>query len=131
MKSYQPSKEDKALRKRLNEWRWKMSNDLYGEGFIRGFGCSTFMPNAILNRICDAAHYNLVTSVDTLMKETDWHFSQEHGQKVVDIISEMQATPPPPSPEQTPVAATLKTGPLEPSCVGCDQQGHSRGLFFF
>ena len=133
MEPYEPSEDDRALRDQLVEWRWKMSNNLFGDTFDRGFGYFMFMPNGVLDRICDAAHYNLITSVETLMRESCWDLSLEYGQKVVDMISEIRPVPvpapaPPPPPPQTPAIVTRKKKYRELTCASCKQQGHSRTL---
>jgi len=129
IKPYEPSEADRTLRERLNKWRMEMSNELYGELFTENFGCFTFMQNEELDRICDAAHDGLITSIDTLAKETHWNSSREHGQKVLDIISEAQPVSLPPVPSQTPVTTTSKGKSREQTCTSCKQSGHS-SLFF-
>ena len=129
IKPYKPSEDDKALRKRLNRWRWEMANDLYGEPFTDNFGCYTFMTNQVLDCICDAAHYSLVTSIDALAREARWYLSKEHGQTVIDIILEMQPASPPPPPQQTMAAATPKVKSRELTCSSCSQVGHSSAFF--
>ena len=86
------------------------------------------MPNEVLDCICNAAHYNLIPSVSTLAKETRWHLAKEYGQKVIDIISEMQPAPLSPSPLQTPSTAP-KTNHRELTCSSCNQPGHSSKFF--
>jgi len=127
MEPYEPSEDDKMLRVRLDRWRWKMADDIFGELFTNNFGCYTFMPNEVFNRICDAAHYDLITSIDTLAKETRWHLSKEHGQAVIKIISEMRPVTAPQSPPQT--AAPASDPKLrELMCTSCGQPGHSSEL---
>jgi hypothetical protein len=123
VKTYEPSEEEKMLRKQLNDWRWKMSVELHGEGFTDSFGCATFMADEVLDRICDAAHYDLITSIDALAKETDWHLAKEHGQPVIDIIS--ATTPLPQVQTDAPVAATSGPKPREQTCTSCGQPGHT------
>jgi len=102
-----------------------MANDLYTKVFTANFGCSTFMPDEELSRICDCAHDSLITSVDTLAKETHWNGSRKYGQHILDIISEVQPTPLPPTPPPTPITATTKAKPREMTCTNCQQTGHS------
>ena len=104
-----------------------MSNDTFGQSFTRVFGCYTFMPDEILNRIVDAAHENLITSVEGLIKETRWHLSKEHGQAVVGIISEMHPGTGQQLPTRTPIPTIPKLGPKprEMVCSSCGQPGHS------
>jgi len=125
IKPYEPSEADRLLRKRLNEWRLKMSNELYGEPFTTSFGCYTFMANEDLDRICNGAHNDLITSIDTLVKETHWSFSKDYGQKVLDIILETQTVYLPPTPPQSPVIVKPKGKSREQTCTSCKQSGHS------
>ena len=74
-KDYIPDENDKILRQWLNDWRQESSEDAYGKIVVRYFGCSSFMPNNTLERICDAAHYDLIASIDDLNKETHWHLA--------------------------------------------------------
>lgn len=122
VKPYEPSEDDRALCKWLNEWRWEMSDNLYSESFTRDFGCFTFMPNEVLNHICKTAHHDLIISIDTLAKETHWHLSKDHGQQVVDIVSEMC---PAPAPSPLLATTTSKTKSREMTCTSCNQPGHS------
>ena len=115
------------LRKRLNEWRWKMSGELFGELFTEDFGCFTFMPDEVLDRICNTAHYGLITSIDILAKETRWHLAKEHGQSVINIILEIQpviASQPEPQ-TIAPTAAASGPKPREQICTSCGQSGHN------
>lgn len=104
-----------------------MSKTIFGELFTQGLGCSTFMPNEILDSICDAAHFNLITSVETLAKETRWHLAKDHGESVVQII--LETFPPASSQLLVPpvVLVTSTSGPKarEMICTSCGQPGHS------
>lgn len=127
IKPYEPDKHDKELRKQLDEWRRNMSNDKYGRSFTKVFGYSTFMPDKILNCIVNAAHKNLITSVEKLAKETRWHHSKEYGQAVVEIILGMCPRTDQQLRIQTPASVVLKSGPKprEMVCTSCGQPGHS------
>ena len=116
------------LRKRLDQWRWEMADEIFGVLFTNDFGCYTFMPNEILDRICDAARRHLIVSIDALEEETCWHLSKEYGQSVIDIISEMQPATtlqPPPQTTTPATAATPGMKPREQTCSSCGQPGHN------
>ena len=127
MKPYEPSENDKTLRERLDSWRWEMSDTIFGELFTAGLGCYTLMTDEVLDRICDAAHFNLITSVENLTKETRWHFSTDHGQKVIEIISAAHPVidAQPPVQTTTPVTTIPGPKPRDMVCTGCGQRGHS------
>jgi hypothetical protein len=108
-----------------------MSVEIFGESFTQDFGCSTFMPNEVLDSICNTAHFNFITSVEDLSKETRWHLAKEHGQKVVEMISKMHPATDSQLLVQTvvPVASTSGPKAREMICTSCGQPGHSSEFF--
>lgn len=118
------------LWKQLNEWRWKVATEVFGEPFTEDFGCFTFMPDEVLDRICDTAHHDLIISTDTLAKETRWHLAKEYGQSVIDIISKVRpAINLQPEPQAVAaVATTSGPKPREQTCTSCGQPGHNSGF---
>ena len=76
------------------------------------------MTDHLLQRVCDATHHSLINSTDDLYKETDWHFTDEYGQTVVDKIKEI--VPIAPQPSKT---ATVR------KCSKYGQPGHISELF--
>ena len=118
IKDYIPDKNDKELRRYLNDWRQKTSVDAYGALFVKHAGYSNIMTDHLLDRICDAAHHNLIASVDDLYKETRWHLIDKHGQTIVDKIRDTIPAPLPPS----------KTTTVR-RCSQCGQTGHNSELF--
>ena len=84
------------LRRRLEEWRelQLVEEDLATDDF---FGPQVIMSNSILTRIVGLAHTNKITSVESLLSQTDWVYSKSYGPKILEII---QATIPLPSTAQ-------------------------------
>jgi hypothetical protein len=123
IKDYIPNERDKKLRQWLDDWRQKTSEDVYGKSSINYFGCSTVMLDSILERICDAAHQNLISSVDDLHKETRWYLTHKYGQTVIDAIKTIMPATLPPS-ESHPA----KT-PKVHKCSSCGRVGHTSELF--
>ena len=104
-----------------------MSKTIFGKLFTQGLGCPTFMPNEVLDSICDAAHFNLITSVETLAKETCWHLARDYGESIVQIILEAfpPASPQPLVPPLVPATSTSGPKAREMICTSCGQSGHS------
>ena len=115
IEDYTPDENDKKLRQWLDGWRWEISRDIHG---VENFGCLNFMTGHLLQRICDAAHHNLINSTEDLYKETGWHFTDEYGQTVVDKIKEITPIAPQPS-----KIATVR------KCSKYGQPGHTSELF--
>ena len=123
-KDYIPDENDKMFRQWLNDWRRKTSGDTYGKACVRRIGYSNRMLNSTLELICDAAHKNLIASVDDLYKETNWYLTDEHGQTVVDKIKELTPTAPPSKSHPAPVPK-----PRRVKCSNCGQVGHTSERF--
>ena len=125
--NYEPSENDKTFRKQLDSWQWEMANKVYTEFFTADFGCYTFMTDDVLNRICDASHFNLTTSVENLAKETRWNSSKEYGQHVIEIVLAAYPTLDSQSPVETaaPAPSASVPKPREMVCTGCGQRGHA------
>jgi len=114
VQDYVPDENDKKFRQWLEDWRRQTSEDLYGAYFLGYFGYSNVMTTYTLDRICDAAHQNLITSTDDLYRETGWHLTDEYGQIIVDKIREIMGGSAPPPPKK----------PAIRKCSKCGQPGH-------
>jgi len=117
IKDYIPDENDDILQQWLDDWRWYTSEEVFGKASVRYFGCSNVMLDATLERICDAAHHGLIRSIDDLYKETQWHFTDQYGQIIVDAIKDMIPAAPP----QESRPATAK----ERRCSVCGEVGHT------
>jgi len=118
IKDYIPNENDETLQQWLNNWWWETSENVHGWPCVRYFSCSNIMSDSILERICDAAHHNLPTSIDNLYKETRWHLTHEYGQVIINAIRE--AIPAAPSLEPCPAPA-----PKPRRCSACKQVSHT------
>lgn len=117
IKDYHPTESDKSFRTWLDGWRQKTSEDDYGKGCSTHFGSSNIMTDTIFERICDAAHHNLINTIDDLYKETRWHLTHKYGQIVVNVVKDViPVALPPPKPH---TEKTLR------KCSSCRQVGHT------
>ena len=123
IKDYIPTESDKNLRKWLDDWRRKTSKEVHGEYCVRYYGPLNIMLDDTFERICDAAHHNLITSVDDLYKETRWHLTYEYGQTIIEKIKEIILVDLPPSTAPHPVKQ-----PQPRKCSSCGQVGHTSEL---
>ena len=121
IKDYVQNENDKKLRKWLDDWRRKTTKEVHGEQCLRYYGPSNIMLTETFDRICDAAHHNLIASVDDLFKESRWFLTYKYGQIVVDAIKEIIPVDPLPS-ESHPTKTRQP-----PKCSSCGQVGHTSG----
>ncbi|KAJ6458557.1 P-loop containing nucleoside triphosphate hydrolase protein [Mycena vitilis] len=127
---YKAEPADFALKADLQAFRTARMLELRGRAHLRSFGASYIMPDDVLNRIVDCAHFNKILTSDDLLKETRWHRVSADGDTVLTLIRQHHPPPPPPN---------LITTPLRPSnshnlsssstkaprqCGNCGQYGH-------
>jgi len=143
VKDYIPNETDKTFRQWLNDWRRETNEDTFGRDRVGRPGCSNIMLDDTLELICDAAHNNLIASVDDLYKETRWHLTGKHGQTLVDKIKEIIPAAPRSKPKPKPkprLESNLKFRreqpkphptpvPKPPRCSSCGLIGHNSERF--
>lgn len=83
---YSRGQRDFELRDALNHWRFQKVTEEYGSAYASDLGGSLVMPNAIMDRIVDCAHYGLIKSTDEMMWETHWIYSKSWGVEVLEIL---------------------------------------------
>ena len=142
-KDYIPNENDKRFRQWLNGWRRKTSEDTYGKDCASRLGYSNMMLDDTFELICDAAHDNLIASIDDLYEETRWHLTGKYGQTVVDKINEIIPSPLPSKPHpasipqgrKCPIPSPLPSKPHHApiskgrKCSNCGQTGHNSERF--
>ena len=69
VKDYVPNENDKKLQEWLNDWRRRTNKEVHGEAWVEHCGPSNIMLDETFERICDAAHHNLIASADDLYKK--------------------------------------------------------------
>ncbi|KIK73188.1 hypothetical protein PAXRUDRAFT_123326, partial [Paxillus rubicundulus Ve08.2h10] len=111
---------------------------IFGHASLNDLGPSLIMPDAILDRIVDAAHHCKVNSIQDLKRETGWTDSYAYGDDVVTIIRR-HAIPLPSPFVTTPLRLNASTSIAGPSdqhscitatkrcnkCSACGQEGHN------
>lgn len=122
IKDYVSNESDKTFREWLDDWRRKTSKEVQGDHCVRYYGPLNIMLDDTFERICDAAHHNLITSVDNLYKETRWYLTHEYGQIIIDKIKEIIPADLPPSGSRT----AKNSRPRK--CSNCGQVGHTSEL---
>ena len=86
------------------------------------------MSNEVINRIVGCAHYHKITTVDDLLKETDWLRERvsEYGEDILSLIR-----------QHCPPASETEVGPgpsrkrAQVKCGACQEFGHNSTIIFF
>ncbi|KAI0037860.1 hypothetical protein FA95DRAFT_1354181 [Auriscalpium vulgare] len=92
--NYEPSRSDMALRKALHAFRRARTVALFDAAILRSYGPGIIMPNAILERIVDAAHVHQIMDVDDLIEVTHWDRAADRGADIIEIINTHVPLPP-------------------------------------
>ncbi|EPQ50051.1 P-loop containing nucleoside triphosphate hydrolase protein [Gloeophyllum trabeum ATCC 11539] len=87
LKDYKLDSTDSKLRQALHDLRMKRAEELYGPAVVRDLGPGCFMPDSILKRIIDCAHYSKVTTTKELATETRWTLAEQYGHDVLAVIN--------------------------------------------
>jgi hypothetical protein len=99
--------EDYKLREALEDWREKVTAARYGWAHLHDLGSTLIMPNEVLSRIVDCAHYHKINSTSDLKNETRWDEIEQCGDEVLEIILRLRPQPS--------AASPLTTTPMRPS----------------
>lgn len=110
LRDYKQLPRDRLLYDDIDNWRRAKTVEMYGEGMLRDFGPSVVLPNTILDRIVDCAHYGVIKELDDLRREASWGQAKCYGAEVLGLI------------EQYPTPASL-----ESSSTRSSQQVRRRG----
>jgi hypothetical protein len=70
----------------LDDWQEDTAQKLYGQAHLHDLGPGLVMPNNILNRIVECAHFHKIKSPADLLRETHWSGVDEHGDDIVTLI---------------------------------------------
>lgn len=85
---------DKALRTALTRWRKQQTIDTHGHAILKAVGSALVLPNGVLDRMVDCAHYGALGSMQDLRRELKWSRVDEFGEQVLELIKK---NAPPPS----------------------------------
>ncbi|KAH7917314.1 P-loop containing nucleoside triphosphate hydrolase protein [Leucogyrophana mollusca] len=146
---FEMSSNDFRLVDALEDWREAATTALYGTAHLYDLGPGLVMPDFVLDRIVQCAHFFKIQSAADLQKETRWSGAEKHGNEVVALILRVcpapviLSTPFTSAPLQrlgpghsasvnpvapttlnrsTPVAGTVKRRNW---CSACKQEGHN------
>lgn len=106
---------DMKLINTLEDWREATTKTRYGEAFLLDFGPSLIMSTTILDRIINCVHYNKISSLQELTRETRWDEVSLYGSELLAMIHAIHPT-------QT---NNLETPKKMRSCGSCGQLGHN------
>lgn len=113
---------DMKLTDALENWREETTKIRYGEAALLDFGPSLIMTARILDRIVDCVHYNKISSVQDLARETRWDEISCYGDEVLALIQSIH--PPAPTSTTQSSESTGSTG-RKVRCSSCGQLGHN------
>ncbi|KAF8448775.1 hypothetical protein L210DRAFT_3388132 [Boletus edulis BED1] len=94
------------LSEALEDWRERKMEQVHGKTHLNDIGPAIIMPDGVLDRIVDSAHFFKIKTVDDLSRETRWSKASQYGAEVITII---HTTIPLPTP-----SAVFVTMPLQP-----------------
>ncbi|KAG2134634.1 hypothetical protein BD769DRAFT_1353154 [Suillus cothurnatus] len=94
---------DLKLTDALDDWREEATIKLYGHAHLHDLGPGLIMPNSILDRIVECAHFLKIKSTADLVKETRWSGANKHGDEIIALIHQIRPLPTP-----------LTSAPLQP-----------------
>ncbi|KAJ7677684.1 P-loop containing nucleoside triphosphate hydrolase protein [Mycena polygramma] len=130
---YVRDKNDCTLRDDLHLLRKERTIQTISAASFRSHGAGSIMPDEVLDRIVDCAHFYKITTLADLLRETTWHRVAEDGARVLSLISRHKPAPPP-APDTlilgTPLrAVNLNSAPSTSKaprrCGNCLQLGHN------
>lgn len=84
---------DKQLRTALTRWRQQQTIDTHGHAILKAVGSALVLPNGVMDRIVDCAHYGVLGSMQDLRREIQWSRVDEFGEQVLELIKKI--APPP------------------------------------
>ncbi|KAH9942663.1 P-loop containing nucleoside triphosphate hydrolase protein [Amylocystis lapponica] len=97
LKAYDTTPSDVKLTDALLKWRLEQAPLKFNTPSRRDFGPDLLLPNEILTRIVDCAHYKKIINVESLKRETQWRldWADEFGSSIMSLIASVLPPPPP------------------------------------
>lgn len=122
IKTYIMTSQDNELKRAIEHWRHEKALSKFQATTIQTLGVRIFMSNQVISRIVGCAHYHKITTVDDLLKETDWMRERvsEYGE---DILSLIQQHCPPASEIEVSAGPSRKRAQVK--CRACHEFGHN------
>ncbi|KAF8179485.1 hypothetical protein K438DRAFT_1938411 [Mycena galopus ATCC 62051] len=130
---YVRDKDDCSLRADLHLLRKERTIQVISAASFRSHGAASIMPDEVLDRIVDCAHFHKITTPADLLRETHWHRVAEDGERVLSLISMHKPVPLPApdalifgTPSRAPnVNSAPSTSKAARRCGNCFQLGHN------
>lgn len=106
-----------SLAQVLNAWRQNVAIERYGLAVFREVGSDLVLPDQLLERLVDCAHWGKIRTIEDLRREVDWGLVDELGPTVVNLINTVSPPLPraratrmaPPHPSRSTVRRPLAT----------------------
>ena len=117
---YETTPQDDALRQALHVFRKERTVQLFGHTTLKTLGPGIVMPNDILQRIVDGAHFHLINEVRDVGNLTHWIRAPDLGGEVLALIQH-HCPLPVPDPPALWANATLAS-------LGFNDTGMARGV---
>lgn len=99
---------DDILRRLLDDWRTQKAIEELGLEIAERRGPSMVLPQQLLNRIIDCAHFEKIKSIEDLRRETGWPCPDDVGSTIVAMIA-AQGSPQSAASLDSPVAPPTST----------------------
>ena len=128
IKTYVMTSQDNDLKQALEHWRHEKALSKFRATTIQTLGVRIFMSNQVISRIVGCAHYHKITTVDDLLKETDWMRERvsEYGEDILSLIC--QHCPPA---AETEVDSRPSRKRAQVKCSACQEFGHNSTILLF
>ncbi|CDO72245.1 hypothetical protein BN946_scf184970.g97 [Trametes cinnabarina] len=84
---YSMNAKDSQFRAALHALRKEHTVRLYGISHLHELGAGAVMSDDVLKRILDCARAHKIHDLDSLHRETKWHWAEEIGNAVLELIS--------------------------------------------
>lgn len=89
----------------LDDWRMVQAVKSFGIAVAKDRGPAIIMPERIIERVVNCAHYEKIKNLQDLRRETGWNCPDEIGTTIVAIVA---AHGHPPAPAQAKVTAPIR-----------------------
>ncbi|KAG2142784.1 uncharacterized protein EDB93DRAFT_1088757, partial [Suillus bovinus] len=90
----------------LEDWQEETAIKLYGYSHLNDLGPRVVMPNSIMDRIVECAHFYKMKSIANLVKETCWSGASKHGDVIITLIHQV-----------CPIPMPMTSAPLQPRAI--------------
>ncbi|TFK61619.1 hypothetical protein BDN72DRAFT_903935 [Pluteus cervinus] len=130
IKGFTTTSMTEELKVALQDWRFSSAVQKYGVFPIKKNGSQFFLSDITIDRLVVCASAQKLTSVDSLVKETDFRqdLIPEFAQGLLDTVYKYFPLPPPKPPK--PLENDIEKGTRVYSCSSCGASGHTSTCSF-